>query len=219
MSRPSGAEWNGWWRAARALGHPLLGAAFRLRFSGIEHVPRTGGALIASNHVSVLDPVFVVFAASRRGRVVRYLTVSDAFDQRVVGWGLRRVQQIDCSRRGARRDLGRGDGGRRTRAPAHPEGRRPDRARGWRPDHPRGRLGHPGPLVQARAATRAADPTDRGGGVRTADPSGRGPALPRGRARPHRPAGLGTGLARRLGPLAREWVGNRTAERPDLGPA
>ena len=53
---------------------------------------------MASNHVSVLDPVFVVLAASRRGRVVRYLTVSDAFDQRVVGWGLRRVQQIPLRR-------------------------------------------------------------------------------------------------------------------------
>jgi len=69
-----------------------------LRFAGLEHVPERGGALIASNHVSVLDPVFVVLAASERGRMVRYLTVSDAFDQRVVGWALRRVDQIPLRR-------------------------------------------------------------------------------------------------------------------------
>lgn len=48
--------------------------------------------------MSVLDPVFVALAASRRGRVVRYLTVSDAFDQRVVGWALRRIEQIPLRR-------------------------------------------------------------------------------------------------------------------------
>lgn len=48
--------------------------------------------------MSVLDPIFVALAASRRGRVVRYLTVSEAFDQRFVGWGLRRIQQIPLRR-------------------------------------------------------------------------------------------------------------------------
>ena len=45
--------------------------------------------------------------------------------------------------------------------------------------------GAPGPLVQARAAPRAADPPDGGGRVRTADPSDRRPAVARGRSRPH----------------------------------
>ncbi len=48
--------------------------------------------------MSVLDPIFVALAASRRGRAVRYLTVSDAFDQRVVGWALRRIDQIPVRR-------------------------------------------------------------------------------------------------------------------------
>ena len=77
-------------------------AAFRLRFAGLANVPASGGALLAYNHVSVLDPVLVGLGADRRGRSVRFLSLSEAFDQRYVGWGLRRTRQIPLAARAGR---------------------------------------------------------------------------------------------------------------------
>ena len=49
----------------------------RLEVRGIEHIPREGGVLFVSNHVSFLDPVIVGSAASRE---VHYMARSNAFD-------------------------------------------------------------------------------------------------------------------------------------------
>lgn len=73
-------------------------AAVRLRFAGLTNIPLSGGALLAYNHVSVLDPVVVGLGADRRGRSVRFLSLAEAFDQPLVGWGLRRTRQIPLRR-------------------------------------------------------------------------------------------------------------------------
>ncbi len=39
-----------------ALSYPLVRLVFRARWQGTEHVPRRGGAVVASNHVSNFDP-------------------------------------------------------------------------------------------------------------------------------------------------------------------
>ena len=49
----------------------------RLEAQGVEHIPREGGVLLLSNHVSFLDPVIVGSAASRE---VHYMARSNAFD-------------------------------------------------------------------------------------------------------------------------------------------
>ena len=49
----------------------------RLRVQGVDHIPKEGGVLLVSNHVSFLDPVIVGSAASRE---VHYMARSNAFD-------------------------------------------------------------------------------------------------------------------------------------------
>lgn len=49
----------------------------RLEVRGIEHIPREGGVLFVSNHVSFLDPVIVGSASSRE---IHYMARSNAFD-------------------------------------------------------------------------------------------------------------------------------------------
>ena len=49
----------------------------RLEAEGVEHIPREGGVLLVSNHVSFLDPVIVGSAASRE---IHYMARSNAFD-------------------------------------------------------------------------------------------------------------------------------------------
>ena len=48
-----------------------------LEARGVHHIPREGGVLLVSNHVSFLDPVIVGSAANRE---IHYMARSNAFD-------------------------------------------------------------------------------------------------------------------------------------------
>ncbi len=87
-----------WWRIGRVTVEPAFRLAFRVRITGSDHIPESAGAILAANHVSVLDPVFVSLAAARRGRPVRFLALEEAFDQPLVGWALRRLRQVPLRR-------------------------------------------------------------------------------------------------------------------------
>jgi 1-acyl-sn-glycerol-3-phosphate acyltransferase len=100
MAARSGEEMDAWWRFGRATVGSLCRATFRLRTWGSENIPSRGGAVLASNHVSVLDPITVAVAVSAVGRPVRYLALSEVFEIPVIGWAIRRVGQIPV-RRGA----------------------------------------------------------------------------------------------------------------------
>ncbi|MFN8037786.1 MAG: lysophospholipid acyltransferase family protein [Acidimicrobiales bacterium] len=51
---------------ARAVLSPIFSFCWNIEVEGLEHVPTTGGAIIAPNHVSVLDSFFVPFSLPRR---------------------------------------------------------------------------------------------------------------------------------------------------------
>jgi 1-acyl-sn-glycerol-3-phosphate acyltransferase len=87
-----------WWRFGLATLGALARTMFRLRFEGLDHIPEAGPALLACNHVSVLDPIIVALGPSERGRTVRFLAAEEFFHRPVVGWGLRRIRQIPIRR-------------------------------------------------------------------------------------------------------------------------
>lgn len=68
---------------------------FRLEASGRNNIPGTGGFILASNHVSFLDPVLIGVASSRR---LSYMTRHDLFSVPVFGWILRVVQAFPLRR-------------------------------------------------------------------------------------------------------------------------
>src|SRR6266511_5902771 len=98
--RPQEAEpdHDVWWTVGRMAVGTVFRATFRLRFVDTANIPATGGALLTYNHVSVLDPLPVALAVARRGRSVRFLAVSDIFEQGFVGWAMRRTGQIPLRR-------------------------------------------------------------------------------------------------------------------------
>ena len=85
---------------------PVIGLAltmFRalgLRFdvSGAEHIPTSGGAVIASNHVSYLDFIFVGLAARPSRRYVRFMAKDAVFRHRVAGPLMRGMHHIPVDR-------------------------------------------------------------------------------------------------------------------------
>lgn len=55
-----------YWVMKYVLLGPLLRVAFRPRVEGAEHFPRTGGALVASNHLAVIDSFVLPLMVPRR---------------------------------------------------------------------------------------------------------------------------------------------------------
>lgn len=74
----------------------VLGMSFQT--SGTEHIPREGGAILASNHVSYVDFIFNGLAAQPAGRLVRFMAKKEAFDHTVSGPIMRSMHHIPVDR-------------------------------------------------------------------------------------------------------------------------
>ncbi|HEX4817217.1 MAG TPA: lysophospholipid acyltransferase family protein [Nonomuraea sp.] len=70
----------------------------RFHMEGTEHVPRSGGAVLVSNHISYLDFVFAGFAALPARRLVRFMAKQDVFEHRVSGPLMRGMHHIPVDR-------------------------------------------------------------------------------------------------------------------------
>jgi len=73
-----------WFGVAIAVIWPFAMFGTRIAFRGGEHVPRTGGALLALNHVSFSDPIFDVAFTICHGRMPRFLAKSELWSMPVV---------------------------------------------------------------------------------------------------------------------------------------
>ena len=65
---------------------------------GLEHLPRTGGAVLAINHLSYLDFVMAGYGAREAGRLVRYMAKRETFDHPVTGPVMRSLHHISVDR-------------------------------------------------------------------------------------------------------------------------
>ena len=100
-----GGDLNAWWRLGLPPAAAIVRLLFRTRVAGIHHVPLEGRAILAFNHISVLDgPCIAVEVGWRRRRMARFLVAAEIFRIPVIGWLLRRYRQIPIRR--GRRDAG-----------------------------------------------------------------------------------------------------------------
>ncbi len=74
--------------------------ALDLRFDidGTEHVPRRGGAVLVSNHISYLDFIFSGLAALPSKRLVRFMAKDSVFRHKVSGPLMRAMKHIPVDR-------------------------------------------------------------------------------------------------------------------------
>ncbi|MCL4515154.1 MAG: 1-acyl-sn-glycerol-3-phosphate acyltransferase [Firmicutes bacterium] len=70
------------YRFVRALIRLLAVIFFRWEVKGADHMPRAGGAILAANHVSLLDPLFVGTTVKRK---VHYMAKEELFKIPVLG--------------------------------------------------------------------------------------------------------------------------------------
>ncbi len=88
--------------AAKA-GFRLLGQ--KIVVTGAHHVPRTGGVLLAVNHISYVDFVYGGLAGNPAGRKVRFMAKRELFDHRWTGPLMRSMHHIEVDRAGGEASL------------------------------------------------------------------------------------------------------------------
>lgn len=83
---------------ARGIFLPPLHFGLRWTIEGVQRVPVRGPVILASNHVSYLDPLILAYLADRRHRKIRFLAKAELFDKRGLAPLLRQVRQIPVQR-------------------------------------------------------------------------------------------------------------------------
>jgi 1-acyl-sn-glycerol-3-phosphate acyltransferase len=76
---------------------PVLGVCFRIKVEGRENVPKHGPVILASNHRSFLDSIFIPLVLRRR---VTFVAKAEYFDDPKTAWFFRGVGQIPIRREG-----------------------------------------------------------------------------------------------------------------------
>jgi 1-acyl-sn-glycerol-3-phosphate acyltransferase len=74
----------------------LLGQKFLM--SGTDHVPRTGGVMLAVNHIGYVDFVYGGLAGNPSGRKVRFMAKREIFDSKIGGPVMRSMHHIEVDR-------------------------------------------------------------------------------------------------------------------------
>lgn len=76
-----------YWFMKNLVAGPILRTAFRPWVTGAHNIPRTGPVILASNHLSMIDSVFLPLVVERR---VTFLAKSDYYTARgIKGWAIR----------------------------------------------------------------------------------------------------------------------------------
>jgi 1-acyl-sn-glycerol-3-phosphate acyltransferase len=95
VRRERGGPWIG---LAAGFFYPIGWLSGRPRFEGLENIPRTGGAVVAANHLSHIDPIYSGLAVHLAGRVPRFLAKDGLWRVPVLGTVLRATAQIPVFR-------------------------------------------------------------------------------------------------------------------------
>jgi 1-acyl-sn-glycerol-3-phosphate acyltransferase len=97
-ARKEGPPLEPWYRIARAVALPPVKLWFNWHLEGLEHVPPEGSALIASNHISYLDPLADAYFLTLASRRPRFLAKSELFENPFLRTVLKGAGQISVQR-------------------------------------------------------------------------------------------------------------------------
>ncbi len=75
--------------------YPFYRLLFWYSVTGLENIPKTGGVIFSSNHISYLDPVLWIIVIRRR---IRFMAKQELFKNPLLGWFLRRMDVFGVER-------------------------------------------------------------------------------------------------------------------------
>jgi 1-acyl-sn-glycerol-3-phosphate acyltransferase len=92
--KPPGSPW--WfWNPSRALCRVITSVWFDFKVHGLEHLPKSGGAILICNHQSVLDPVFL---GAQMRRQISFIAKVELFQPPGLGWLIRMLNTLPVRR-------------------------------------------------------------------------------------------------------------------------
>jgi 1-acyl-sn-glycerol-3-phosphate acyltransferase len=86
------------YRLAAVILRPIMMILTKRDWRGAEHIPQTGGFVVAPNHVSNSDPIAFAHFLYDNGRAPRFLAKASLFTTPVIGWVVRNSGQIPVVR-------------------------------------------------------------------------------------------------------------------------
>jgi 1-acyl-sn-glycerol-3-phosphate acyltransferase len=92
------------YRLSRIVAGPFLRALARPRLTGAENIPASGGAILAANHLSAIDSVYLPFMVERPvtfSAKIEYFSAR-GFGSRLLAVYLKATNQLSIDRDGAR---------------------------------------------------------------------------------------------------------------------
>ena len=133
----------------KAILTPVLRFFWRVRVEGLEHIPEKGAAILASNHISFSDSIFLPLVLRRR---ITFVAKAEYFEDPKTAWFFRAVGQIPIKRTGGSASMAALDSAAEVLADGHLFGIYPEGTRS-----PDGRL-YKGKTGVARLALRCQVP-------------------------------------------------------------
>jgi 1-acyl-sn-glycerol-3-phosphate acyltransferase len=96
--RADGSYSNTWRRVSKIILRPTIRAAMKHDWQGQEHIPKSGGVIVAANHLSYADVLAVALFCDQAGRYPTFLAKSGLFKIKVLGPILVRLGQLPVYR-------------------------------------------------------------------------------------------------------------------------
>ncbi|MCO5294531.1 MAG: 1-acyl-sn-glycerol-3-phosphate acyltransferase [Homoserinimonas sp.] len=100
--KPTRAERTFMFRFLASIVLPLMNLLGKYKVEGGEHLPGRGAVVVSPNHYSEIDPLVIGVAIWKLGRTPRYLAKASLFKVPILGWLLRRSDQIPVDRHAPR---------------------------------------------------------------------------------------------------------------------
>ena len=98
MKTPRSGPYEPGYAFAKSIVIPFVRRWFRVHLEGEEHIPASGPAIVAVNHISYMDPLAVAYAIHINGRRPRFLGKAGLFRYPLIGWVLKGAKQIPVER-------------------------------------------------------------------------------------------------------------------------
>lgn len=71
------------YRILRPLANIIVRSRYEVEYIGAENIPESGGFILASNHITVLDPVIIAVACKRP---LHFMAKEEIFRNKIAGW-------------------------------------------------------------------------------------------------------------------------------------
>jgi 1-acyl-sn-glycerol-3-phosphate acyltransferase len=99
MSKRAERDYSPGWRLfTKIVVPPLVSSIMKLEMGGKEHFPRTGGMIVAGNHLSYADWAAMALFSYRSGQYPVFTIKSPVFDVKIIGSLLRGCGQLPVFR-------------------------------------------------------------------------------------------------------------------------